>query len=166
MAMPEGREIERKFLVNELPIDWKRRPSVEIVQGYLPLLNKELQIRLRRKGEASFITIKAGHGRNRLEQEIPISDVQFRVLWPITRGARIRKQRYVVPHESGTIELDVYEGPLRGLVTAEVEFRSEREAKRFRPPMWFGREVTDNGQFSNQTLARRGRWPGQGRRAR
>ena len=68
--MAVGREVERKFLVNELPVGWKRRSSVSIVQGYLPIMNNDLQIRLRRKEEESFITIKAGHGCNRLEQEI------------------------------------------------------------------------------------------------
>ncbi len=163
--MSGGREIERKFLVTQLPADWKCKPSADIVQGYLPVLNKELQIRLRRKGEESFVTIKAGHGRNRLEEEIPISSAQFRGLWPLTRGARIQKRRYQVPHEGNTIEVDVYEGPLRGLVTAEVEFHKAREAGSYCPPSWFGREVTDNDQFSNQALACRGRWPGQLKRA-
>ena len=51
------------------------------------------------------------------------------------------------------IELDVYEGDLGGLVTAEVEFPSEADAERFDPPPWLGRDVTGDDRFSTRRLA-------------
>ena len=36
------------------------------------------------------------------------------------------KVRYLVPTEMGEIEVDVFEGELAGMITAEMEFDSER----------------------------------------
>ena len=50
----------------------------------------------------------------------------------------------------------MYDGELNGLVTAEVEFPSEREADEYEPPSWLGTEVTGDSDYSNQSLAQRG----------
>ena len=55
-----------------------------------------------------------------------------------------------------TIELDVYEGELAGLIVAEVEFDDPWGAESFAAPYWFGREVTDDPGYRNQRLAVRG----------
>jgi CYTH domain-containing protein len=153
-------EIERKFLVRRLPPGWKRRPSSPIVQGYFPVAGKDLEIRLRRKGSEHFITIKGGHGRRRLEEEIQIPKPMFRALWPLTGVARISKRRYKIPCDSKTIEMDVYHGPHRGLLTADIEFDSTCESRRFQPPDWLGREITGQRQYANEQLARRHGLPG------
>src|ERR1043166_2645756 len=101
-------EIERKFLVKRLPAGWKRRPSSPNVQGYFPIADKDLEIRLRRKGSEHFITIKGGRGHQRLEEEIKIPKPMFRALWPLTGAARISKRRYKIPCDGKTIEMDVY----------------------------------------------------------
>ena len=46
---------------------------------------------------------------------------------------------------------------LAGLWTVEVEFDSAQAAQDFRPPAWFGAEVTDVDGWSNAALARHGR---------
>src|SRR5436190_20215583 len=109
-------EIERKFLLRSLPPNWKRAPNSLIRQGYFPLRGKQVEIRLREKGAQHFITVKAGRGRVRLEQEIPISKKCLQALWPLVRGASITKRRYRIPFARHTIEMDVYQGPHRGLV--------------------------------------------------
>ena len=152
-------EIERKFLVERLPTGWKRRPSEPIVQGYFPVAGKGLEIRLRRKGSRHFITIKSGRGRSRLEEEIQIPKSKFQALWPLTGAARISKRRYNIPYDNHTIEMDVYRGPHRGLITADVEFDSVRASRSFQPPGWLGREITGNRQYANEQLARRGGLP-------
>ena len=50
-------------------------------------------------------------------------------------------------------EVDVYAGELNGLRTAEVEFDSRAAADRFRPPPWFGEELTGDGRYANRSLA-------------
>lgn len=148
-------EIERKFLVKRLPAGRKGRPFSSIVQGYFPMAGKDLEIRLRRKGSHHCITIKSGTGRRRLEEEIPISQSAFRALWPLTGEARISKRRYRIPCRRHIIEMDVYRGPHRGLMTADVEFDSIRESRLFQPPNWLGPEITGNREYANERLARR-----------
>ena len=53
-------------------------------------------------------------------------------------------------------EVDVYEGDLAGLVTAEVEFGFERQSRSFQPPAWLGEEVTGDRRYANQSLALEG----------
>lgn len=147
-------EIERKFLVKRLPTAWKRKRSSHIVQGYFPIAGNKVEIRLRQKGAQHFITVKGGHGRRRLEEEIEIPLSKFLALWPLTRRARIAKRRYEIPFSDHTIEMDFYEGRHRGLITVEVEFDSLRASHAFEPPDWFGREITGERKYSNEKLAR------------
>lgn len=120
---------------------------------------EDLEIRLRRKGVEHFITFKGGHGQQRKEEEIAIAAPKFRSLWPLTRAARVAKRRYRIPCNGHTIEMDVYEGPHRGLMTADVEFHSVRASRAFQPPDWLGREITGSQQYSNEALALRQKLP-------
>ena len=154
--MRKHREIERKFFVKSLPRGWRGRPRSRITQGYFLMGSKDMEIRLRKKDSRRFLTIKCGHGTNRLEEEISLPEQQFKSLWPLTKGARISKTRYKLPWSGKTIEVDVYGAPHRGLITAEIEFNSGQESRGFPSPPWFGREITGNPHYSNQRLARQG----------
>jgi adenylate cyclase len=154
--MPEGMEIERKFLSDRLPDDLDKYPAREIDQGYLAITD-DVEVRLRRYGEQTFLTIKSGGDLARVEEEIEIDARRFEVLWPLTDGRRLEKRRSVIPSGDGlTIELDVYHGSLSGLRVAEVEFDSAAAAEAFAPPAWFGREVTDDPRYKNKRLATEG----------
>ncbi len=117
--------------------------------------SRQIEFRLRRKGAGYFLTIKAGRGKVRLEEEIALKKDTFDSLWPLTNGKRVSKKRYRISGDRRTIEMDVYEGPHRGLVTADVEFGSRRESESFRIPDWFGRELTGNMRYANESLAGR-----------
>jgi adenylate cyclase len=52
---------------------------------------------VRRIGEESFLTVKRGSGRDRLEDEIEITAEQLEALWPATEGRRLAKHRFYVP---------------------------------------------------------------------
>ena len=164
-TMARHLEIERKFLVKQPPPGWRRHPSSQIVQGYFPIAGKDLEIRLRRKGSQHFITVKGGHGRRRLEEELEMPAAKFRALWPLTGRARLSKWRYKIPCHGHTIEMDVYGGPHRGLITADIEFDSVTQSRSFQPPDWFGREITGNRQYANESLARRRGLPRDWRRS-
>jgi CYTH domain-containing protein len=147
-------EIERKFLVEHVPDDLDSHPAAQIQQGYLAITPDGVEVRIRNYGGRSFLTVKAGSGEIRLEEEIEIDERRFSSLWPLTEGRRISKRRYLIGVEAGArIELDVFEGALAGLVTAEVEFASLAAAAAFRPPRWLGREVTYDAAYKNQRLA-------------
>jgi CYTH domain-containing protein len=150
-----GREIERKFLVSAMPGD--RGPGTVIAQGYLPLASDDTELRVRRKGDATVLTVKRGSGLDRGEEEVAISTEAFDALWPLTEGRRIEKRRYEIPHAGAIIELDEFGGELEGLLLGEVEFDAKEASERFGPPDWLGREVTDDPSYANRSLAERGR---------
>ncbi len=151
-------EIERKFLVAEPPdLDGARR--VDLEQGYLALADDRggAEVRLRRQDDERLLTIKAGSGRTRAEEEIALERESFERLWPLTEGCRVTKTRHLISHGELEIELDVYAGELAGLLVAEVEFPDEESAEAFEPPDWFGEEVTGDHDYLNETLATKGR---------
>jgi adenylate cyclase len=154
--MADGVEIERKFLVEQLPDGLDSFPSREIEQGYLAITD-DVEVRVRRYGQESFVTVKSSGDESRVEEEIEIDGHRFDSLWPLTEGRRVEKRRYRIPAGDGlTIELDVYHGRLTGLITAEVEFGSRADADGFAPPAWLSREVTNDPRYKNKRLATEG----------
>jgi adenylate cyclase len=146
-------EIERKFLVEEPPPGLEDREGVEVEQGYLAL-DEDAEVRLRRAAEELTLTVKRGSGEGRGEYEVKLSAAQMEALWEACEGRRLRKRRYRLPLTGGLrAELDVYLGELAGLRVVEVEFPSERDAREFAPPSWFGRELTGDRRFANRSLA-------------
>jgi adenylate cyclase len=156
-ATVRGIEIERKFLVAEPPPGVERWPSTAIEQGYLALDEDGTEVRVRRRDRRTWLTVKSGAGRVRVEEEIEIEPERFERLWALTEGRRLEKTRYEIDAGDGLVlELDVYEGALEGLVVVEVEFDSEEAAEAFTPPEWVGADVTEDGRYKNQRLARDG----------
>jgi adenylate cyclase len=149
-----GREIERKFLIERLPAGLKRARRYSIKQGYLAAESDDRHVRLRKKGKSASLTFKLVRGSSvREEREIMLTPKQFGALWPATVGRRLQKMRYEIPWNDVLIEIDVYGGKNKGLVVAEVEFRNRAACRKFKPPNWFGREVTGNKRYSNIKLA-------------
>jgi CYTH domain-containing protein len=108
---------------------------------------------LRKSGSAHSLTYKRGTGNAREEREITLTRRQFAALWPATNNRRLTKIRYDLPFGKHTVEIDVYQGRHKGLVVAEVEFKSEKEAAAFQRPDWLGKDVTRDPRYSNQLLA-------------
>ena len=148
-----NREIERKFLLGRLPDKVNSSRCYIIDQGYLASESAGRQVRLRKKGSATTLTFKVGRGSHREEREIRLSPKQFAALWPATAGRRLRKVRCEVPWKNLVIEVDIYHGRHAGLVVAEVEFPDRASCRKFKPPSWFGREVTGEKRYSNVRLA-------------
>jgi adenylate cyclase len=147
-------EIERKFLIKRLPVEILRSRHFQIAQGYLANEPGGRHVRLRKKARTTSLTFKVGRGSAREEREIRLGAKQFAILWPATRGRRLRKTRYEIPWKNLTIEIDIYHGRNRGLMVAEVEFPNQSSCHKFKPPVWFGREVTGEKRYSNVRLAR------------
>jgi adenylate cyclase len=150
-------EVERKFVLAGAPPDLDRHPADAIDQGYLAIADDGVEVRVRRRGDRSTLTVKSGPGHVRVEEEIPIEAERFDALWPLTEGRRLVKTRYLVPLDDDLeAEVDVYGEGLEGLVVAEIEFASDTASGDFAPPAWLGREVTGERAYANQTLATRG----------
>jgi CYTH domain-containing protein len=151
------REIERKFLLRTLPERAREATSVEIDQGYLPGTRINERIRRMRSPEGAryYRTIKMGSGVERLELEEEIHETFFTTVWPLTRGARIFKRRYLLAEGDVVWEIDEFLDR-SGLWLAEVELESVDQ--RVIIPDWLKpaieREVTDESQYTNHALAR------------
>jgi adenylate cyclase len=155
---PPGVEIERKFLVLKRPDDLDRHPAEPVEQGYLAIGADGVEVRLRRRGGRTLLTVKSGPGHVRVEEEMAIEETRFATLWPLTEGRRVVKTRHLLPLDDGlTVELDVYAGDLEGLLTAEIEFPSEAASAAFAPPAWLGTDITGDPRYANQSLALHGR---------
>ena len=148
-------EIERKFLVDsKLTPSLSGYPKHEMAQGYI---STDPVVRIRRSDEKFILTVKSGGLLSREEFEMFLTEDQFTGLSIHVQGLIIEKTRYLIPCSPYTIELDVFHGALEGLLYAEVEFPSVEEAEAFTPPSWFGREVTEDGSFTNAALSRLGK---------
>jgi CYTH domain-containing protein len=154
-AAQEGEEIERKFLLNALPVPPETPEVLEIDQGWLP--GKDIKERIRRvqaNGASHYVrTIKMGQGIRRTEVEEPITESLFQALWPLTEGRRIRKIRRRIPDGERTWEVDEFLD--RDLVVAEVELSDVTEEVVL--PEWLAptvvRDVTDEPGYTNYELA-------------
>jgi adenylate cyclase len=157
-------EIERKFLIDldALPeaIDLSDVKRSRLRQGYIAIGADGSETRVRSfDGERFELTTKSPGMISRDEQTIKLSEEMFEGLWGQTDGRRVEKTRYYIPLDQLTIELDVYEGHLEGLVTAEVEFDGRRteamvRATTFEPPEWFGEDISEDSRYKNHSLAK------------
>jgi len=146
-------EIERSFLVPVLPSEDELGPGARLRQGYLAF-DGQVEVRVRLEDGTATLTVKAGRGLHRTEVEAKLATSDAEELWLLTEGRRVEKVRHRTSLATGeTAEVDVYEGPLAGLATVEVEFASEDAAHAFTPPPWFGRDVTTEPGWSNADLA-------------
>ena len=145
-------EIERKFLILQLPEHPEQYPCLQIEQGYLctnPV------VRIRKQDDSYFLTYKSGGLMAREEYNLPLGAEGYAHLKEKIDGKLISKRRYLIPMENGlTIELDVFYEPCKGLLLAEVEFPDEASANSFCPPAWFGEDVTFDGRYHNSYLSR------------
>ena len=149
-----AKEIERKFLVRRLPDGLAAFPSKQFEQGYL---STDPVLRVRREDDEYFVTYKESGLLARKEYNLPLTAEAYQHLVQKADGTVIQKTRYRIPEKGGlTIELDVFHGELEPLVMAEVEFSSLEEADAYRPPDWFGTEVTQESAYHNSTMSRAG----------
>ncbi len=146
-------EIERKFLVKDLPDRLAEYSFREIEQGYL---NTDPVVRVRKDGDSYYLTYKGKGLLAREEYNLPLDQASYEHLIAKADGIVLTKRRYQIPFSQDreyTIELDIFRGIYDGLILAEVEFESEEEARNFTPPQWFGRDVTFSGEFQNSRLS-------------
>lgn len=147
-------EIERKYLLKELPADIARYPSHRIEQGYLCT---DPVVRIRRQDDDYILTYKSSGLMAREEYNLPLHAAAYEHLKQKADGHFIEKTRYCIPLTNKlTIELDVFDGEFAPLLLAEVEFETEEEALAFTPPEWFGEDVTFCSTYHNSSLSQHG----------
>ncbi|MCI8402807.1 MAG: CYTH domain-containing protein [Lachnospiraceae bacterium] len=145
-------EIERKFLVRQLPENLEQYPFHQIEQGYL--CTKPV-VRVRRQDDEYYLTYKGGGKMVREEYNLPLTAEAYRHLIKKADGHLIQKTRYRIPLGNLTAELDLFTAP-GNLIMVEVEFSSTEEADAFNPLPWFAEEVTFSKEYHNSYMSRFG----------
>ncbi|MBR1766761.1 MAG: CYTH domain-containing protein [Bacteroidales bacterium] len=157
-------EIERKYLVNSLPEHLESYPHVEIEQGYLCT---SPTLRIRKMGDVHVLTVKekvrsASSAIVNREEEFALPAEKYVALRSKCDGHMVRKTRYCIDlrrsesdglYTSLVAELDLFHGLHEGLSLVEVEFPSVEAADAFRPPAWFGADVSADPRYRNSHLA-------------
>ena len=145
-------EIERKYLIRQLPFSPESYPFHLIQQAYL---NTDPVIRIRREDNSYYLTYKSKGLLAREEYNLPLNKESFEHMVTKIDGLLIEKSRYLIPLKDGlTAELDVFEGSLAALLLVEVEFDSVEAAEAFTAPDWFGEDVTNSGKYHNSNLSK------------
>lgn len=165
-------EYERKFLVKQnLSSLGELIPRIKgerkrIWQGYISH-DANLTIRVRKIGEGEVykMTFKDRRVNGRCnEAEFDILPSTVGLMKPFLKDEIVKTRYYInYPYNMGknievlTIELDIFEGALKGLMLAEIEGDEEKINYFFAnnpAPELLGLEVTDDPIFSNSNLAR------------
>ncbi len=144
-------EIERKWLIGEVPADLEEYPHHVIEQGYL---NTRPVVRIRRQDDEYILTYKGGGLMAREEYNLPLDQASYEHLRTKIDGRLISKVRYIIPIENGlVVELDRFESPHKGLYLAEIEFASVEEAEAFPGLPWFAKDVTYDINYHNSVMS-------------
>lgn len=147
-----AKEIERKFTVASG--EWRDAVEAEIrIRQFYLAASKSRTIRIRIiEGGDAILTLKFSSGqRGRDEFEYPVPLAEAVEMLPFAIGRVIEKTRCHVTHEGYLYEVDVFGGPLAGLVIAELETPDEVPDEKL--PGWLGQEVTDDPRYYNASLA-------------
>lgn len=144
-------EIERKYLIKEMPQNLEDYPCRHLEQGYL---NTSPVVRIRKDNDKYELTYKSKGLMVREEYNLPLTKDAYEHLKTKIDGRLITKKRYMIPYNGYTIELDIFQNDLSPLTLAEVEFSSEEEANTFIAPEWFGEDVTMCGLYHNSALSK------------
>ncbi len=145
-------ERERRFLLSEPPASSVVVATRRIDDRYLV----GTRLRLRR------VELPDGGCELKLTQKVPVagrgavqglitntylSQAEYDLLASLP-AAVLSKTRLSVP----PFGIDVFDGPLRGLVLAEAEFTTDEEAHSLRPPARCVAEVTEDPRFTGGRL--------------
>jgi CYTH domain-containing protein len=144
-------EIERKFLI--AGDGWRDGARSEVIaQGYLSTA-EDCSIRVRILGDAAFLTIKGpprDGARPEFEYPVPLDHAR-QMLNQFCVGRMIAKRRHSLTYGGRLWTVDEFEGPLEGLLLAEVELDHVGQVVML--PPWIGREVTDDSRYLNSVLS-------------
>lgn len=151
-------ELEKTFLVKELPPNLDGCVSAEIIDIYIPSTEKHPFLRIRKRGDKFEITkkepIDGKDSSEQYEKTIPLTEKEFNEL-AVVKGKRFRKQRYYYPQkdEGVKMELDFYLDDLEGLVVVDFEFETKDQKDNFQMPDFCLADVTQEKAFAGGMLA-------------
>jgi CYTH domain-containing protein len=138
-------ELEKTYLAKFVPKDLANCNHSEMLDVYLPVASPHPHLRLRKRGNILEMTKKTlvnpNDSSSQLEQTIKLAQDEFDALVQVD-GKRVRKVRHYLKQDGRTIEIDVFQDALAGLVLVDVEFDSVEEKDSFQMPDFCLVEVT------------------------
>ena len=143
-------EIERKFLIKELPSVFEE--TINIKQYYLSNndnMVQRLRIFNKEKAIISFKEKTSKMSKYEFEYNIPLEDAHKMI--SIANVPFIDKKRHIIHIDSLKWEIDEFLDKNKGLIIAEVELKTENQPINI--PNWIGKEVTDDRKYYNYNLA-------------
>src|SRR5919107_4401834 len=144
MKLADGRgsrdarvERERRYLLRELPPGRKPSdPHTQITDNYIT--GTRLRLRKVRVPATNEWTLKLTQKfapdpsdfSRTLITNIYLTEYEYEVL-SVFEANELRKNRYPYEHDGRLYSVDVFLGPLRGLITAETDFDTDEEMDAF-----------------------------------
>ena len=151
-------ERERRFLLEKLPEGLTRASEhIQITDNYITGTRLRLRkIRVPRTKELvwkltqKFAPDAADFSRTVITN-LYLSPAEYETL-SVFEGNELRKNRYPFEHQGRAFGIDVFLGPLWGLMLAETEFETEEEMRDFALPSFAFMEVTNDALFTGGGL--------------
>ena len=149
---------ERRLLLRELP------PGVQLTQEHAQITDNyitgtRLRLRKSRWVTTNEWTLKLTQKHapappdftRTLTTSIYLNEYEYETL-SVFEANELRKNRYYFEHEGRKYSVDVFLGPLRGLILAETDFDTDEEMDAFAPPPFAARDVTRDEMFTGARL--------------
>ena len=144
-------EIERKYLIRELPQNLETYSYHDIEQAYLCTAPV---VRIRRQDDRYILTYKSSGMMAHEEYNLPLTREAYEHLKAKADGNAITKRRYLISLDDVlTIELDLFSGTFAGMILAEVEFPTEEAPNTITPPDWFIEDLNFKKECHNRNIS-------------
>lgn len=163
VSAPAGKyaryELERRFLVVDAPGGLAAERGWQILDHYI--LGTNLRLRRTEPLVGGQPVHKLGHKQvpsppdfaTMTMTSIYLSAVEYEVL-SMLPARDVVKRRFALVDKERTFSVDVFDGPLAGLILAELGFATAEEmARPLRQPPWVVREVSNDVRFTGGALA-------------
>lgn len=152
-------EIERRYLLKELPAGLiEQGYSWDIVDRYI--LNTRLRLRRMTSPSNGTIILKLGQKYREAGQDptqttmtnIYLDEAEYGCLSQLEANELVKKH-YRYAYAGRTYTTEVFEGPLQGLILAEIETETAQELAALPFPTFAFKDVTDEPFFTGGFLA-------------
>ena len=135
-------EIERKFLIQEMPSLRGRKSS--LYERHFLQHGDLVEERIQKCGDVFEYEIKTALSpRERIREREIITEAEFKKL-KAKASKVILRESYLISKKSPRISINKYKGEYKDLEFAEVEFDNNEERENFEPLEWMGTEITDS----------------------
>ena len=138
-------ELERTFLAKRLPAGLKACKHKDMIDLYIPKESEHPVLRITKNGEHYEMTkkkpVRGDDASKQEEQTIILTKDEIDVLMNLP-GKKTEKTRHYYPYKGKTLEIDVFQGALKGLVLVDAEFSPDEEKNAFAMPDFCLADVT------------------------